>query len=223
MNAVPDPSLESVWEQREEEVYPSLFGPVSRGTFVLPRSLFADVFGQSKIDPRWLTHGVIEFGPSATRSSWLYVTSGTSNPWDQEPAGYDVSARSGIGTELVLEVPAQSNWAIKCLAQLLAYNILLAHGRFGEAGPLHHGARVPLGGPINGDAGSLLRFVAIAEPSNFPSSFALASGQVDLLQVVGITEAEREFARSQGHAALLARLAERDAFPLTDPSRGSVV
>ena len=216
-------SLEAVWEQREEAVYPGLFGKVSRGIFALPSDLFDEVFGQTNIDPRWLHHGVLEFGPTSPRNTWLYVTSGTSNPWEQEPSEYDPEAYSGIGVELVLEAPVQSDWAIGCLQKLLAYNILLAHGRFGDADPLDYGARVPLGGPINGDPSSTLRFIVIAEPSNFSSSFQLASGRVDLLQVIGITEAERDFAKAEGHDALIARLQEGGVSSLTDPGRKSSV
>lgn len=214
-------SLEAVWEQREAAVYPRLFGPLSRGTFVLSAELFAEVFGQSEVDPRWLHHGVLEFGPSPTRSTWVYVTSGTSNPWEQEPSEYNHDANSGIGTELVLEVLAQADWAVGCLHKLLAYNILLAHGRFGDAGPLDYGARVPLGGAINGDAGCQLRFVFIAEPRSFPSSFQLDSGRVDLLQIVGITEAERDLAKAEGSEALLALLEKLGTNQVTDPGRRS--
>ena len=216
-------SLEAVWEQREEKVYPEAFGQMARGIFTLSADLFSDVFSQAELDPRWLQHGVLEFGPSPTRNTWLYVTSGTSNPWEQEPCEYDRDAYSGIGTELVLQAPAQSDWAVGSLLRLLAYNILLAHGRFGDVEPLDHGARVPLGGPINGDPGSCIQFVVVAEPRNFPPSFQLDSGRVDLLQLVGISVAERDLAKTEGHAALIARLSERGVFPLTDPSRRSVV
>jgi hypothetical protein len=216
-------SLEAVWEDREENVYPSLFGEESRGIFALSGEIFAGVFGQSRVDPRWLHHGVLEYAPSKTRPTWLHVTSGTSNPWEQEPADYYPEAYSGVGTELVLETQEQSDWAIDCLRKLLAYNILLAHGRFGDAEPLDYGHRVPLGGPINWDPTSPIRFIVIAEPSNFPSSFQLASGQADILEIVGITEAERDYAKAEGSGALITRLKDRDCFPVTNPTRDSVV
>jgi hypothetical protein len=215
------PSLEAVWAQREEVVYPGLFGEMSRGIFVLSIEIFTETFDQSSVDPRWLHHGVFEYKPSPTRDTWLYVTSGTSNPWEQEPQETDPEAYSGIGSELVLETTQQADWAVDCLGKLLAYNILLAHGRFGEAGPLEYGARIPLGGPIDGNAASLLRFVVIAEPSTFPSSFRLPSGRVDLLEVVGITEAERDFAKAEGSAALINLLRAHARFPRTDPHRES--
>ncbi len=217
------PSLEKVWEDREERIYQSLFGQVSRGIFALSAELFTRTFGQAEIDPRWLHHGVFEFGPSADRPTWLYVTSGTSNPWEQSPEEYDPNGYSGIGSELVLETAEPSDWAVNCLSKLLAYNILLAHGRFGDAEPLDYGTRVPLGGPINGDSASPIRFIVVAQPSTFPSSFQLASGKVDLLELVGITEAERDYAKAQGSDVLITRLREQGRFPLTDPSRNSAV
>ena len=108
------------------------------------------------------------------------------------------------------------------MKQVLAYNILLAHGRFAGFDPLRQGARVPLGGPINGDPDSEIRFVAIAKPIHFEASFQLDSGRVELLQVVGITAQERDWAKEHGTAALVAVLTERNAFPVTDPSRRSV-
>src|SRR5262245_11321978 len=74
--------LEEVWRIREEDVYPRLFGPLRRGIFTLTHELFSRRFGPQQIDPRWLTMGVMEFAPTAARKSWLYVTSGYSNPWD---------------------------------------------------------------------------------------------------------------------------------------------
>lgn len=73
--------LEQVWKIREEEIYPSFFGPTSRGIFPLELALFTGQFRQSNVDPRWLHYGVIEFAPISSRRSWLYVTSGHSNPW----------------------------------------------------------------------------------------------------------------------------------------------
>ncbi len=104
--------LERVWEQREESVYPSLFGPTFRGTFVPTGELFTGVFGQESFDPRWLHYGIIEFGPTDDRDSWIYVSSGPSNPWELEPEDYADSEYSGFGTELVLEVPKQAEWAL---------------------------------------------------------------------------------------------------------------
>ena len=48
------------------------------------------------------------------------------------------------------------------------------------------------------------------------------SGSFELLRVVGITEKEAAFARSNGGDALLEFLRCKSAFPVTDPTRCSV-
>lgn len=223
MNRGQSHSLESVWTEREDVIYPKLFGSVSRGIFVLSIEMFAQTFGQSEVDPRWLTHGVIEFAPTASRASWLYVTSGTSNPWEVAPEDYPRQEYSGMGTELVLESDSQAEWPIVALQQLLAYNILLAHGRFGDIEALDYGARVPLGGPVDGRSETLLRFLVVTRASHYAASFQLPSGKVDLLHLVGVTESERDFAKVSSTHNLIELLAARGAGSVTDPRRTAVI
>ena len=127
-----------------------------------------------------------------------------------------------VGTELVFEVPAQGDWAILALQRLLAFSLLLAHGRFGERPSLTYGHRVPLGGSIDLDS-SELRNVFFAQPTHYAASFDLESGRVDLLHTVGISDAELEFAEENDNEALIKALSSRGAFPVTDPRRASVV
>jgi hypothetical protein len=214
-------SFESVWAHREEVVYPRLFGPKSRGIFVLESDLFLNTFKQEKIDPRWLHHGVLEHGPSIESGTYYYVTSGASSPWEVEPTDYSASEYSGFGTELVLEVSERADWPIIVLQRLLAFNILLAYGRYGESKPLDYWQRVPLGGSIVGD--SALHHLLIAPPQHYEAQFVLDSGKVDLLHVVGITEQERDYAKEHGSEALLALLQDAGGFPVTNPLRSSVV
>jgi hypothetical protein len=77
--------LEELWRLREEGVYPTLSGPVGRGIFPRTQELFSKRFGQRNVDPRWLFFGVFEFAPTPKRCSRLYVSSGYSNPWNEEP------------------------------------------------------------------------------------------------------------------------------------------
>jgi len=55
--------FERVWAYREETLYPSLFGAVRRGIFPIGADILTSMFKQSTYDPRWLTHGVVEFLP----------------------------------------------------------------------------------------------------------------------------------------------------------------
>lgn len=77
--------LEEVWRIREEDAFPALFGQRFRGIFPLQMEMFAQQFGQSEIDPRWLHYGVFEFAPTNSRGSWLYVTSGHSTRGSNRP------------------------------------------------------------------------------------------------------------------------------------------
>lgn len=214
-------SLESVWKFREETLYPQLFGERSNGIFTLDVETFTDTFGLDQVDPRWLHLGVFEFEPTPGRSSWLYVTSGGSTPWETEPSEYDPEEYSWLGSELVLEAPVQSEWAIRALLRLLAYQVMLCHGCFGEMRPLSYGHRVPAGGAINGKK-SALQFIAIAEPDHYRSTCQLDSGKFDFLHAVGITETERDFAKATSTKKLISALKDKGAFPVTDPARESV-
>lgn len=213
-------TLEGVWEHREEVVYRRLFGKRLRGTFVLEADLFSKTFKQESIDPRWLHYGVLEHGPS-DRGTYFYITSGASNPWDLEPEDYGTSEYSGFGTELVLETAEIADWPILVLQRLLAFNILLVHGRFGDPNPLDYWQRIPLGGSIINT--SALTHLLITPPENYESQFSLASGKVDLLHVIGITEQERDYAKVHGSEALLELLRNAGAFPVTNPIRRPAV
>lgn len=212
-------SLEEVWAYREERLYPQLFGTSRRGIFPLPLEIFKNTFDQTDVDPRWLHLGVFEFAPTDSRKSWLYVTSGGSTPWEDEPSEYDPDEYSWLGVEFVIEINEQAEWPIRALQRLLAYHVLICHERYGETPPLDYGARLPAGGSIDGGKISLLRFFAIAEPIHYPAEGQLASGKFDFLHVVGITEEERDFAKKTSTKKLVAKLTKQGAYPVTDPNR----
>ncbi|WP_299624360.1 suppressor of fused domain protein [Pelagibius sp.] len=215
-------SLEEVWEQREGEIYPKRFGPESEGIFTLKADLFAKL-GQKEVDPRWLHVGLFEFAPTEERRTWVYVSSGLSNPWDTPARDYDPEGYSEIGTELVMETPDQAAWALEILARLTAFNLLLAAGRMGEAPPLDYGHRVPLRASIDITGDSALRSVMAWRAEHYEANFVLDSGRVDLLHFVGISDAELDFAKAEGSDKLAARLIDGGAFPVTDPRRASLI
>ena len=214
--------LEQVWKYREEIVYPSLFGPISRGTFVLSSELFTDVFAQETVDPRWLHYGVIEFAPTLKRNSWIYISTGASNPWELEPEQYSESEFSGFGTEIVLETAEQADWAIIVLQRALAFNILLAHGRYGNKPTLDYGDRIPLGSPITLQGDSRVRNLIATKPSHYDDHFRLESGRVDLLHLVGATDREMDFAKENGSAELTKLLGGAGFVPVTVVDRGDL-
>jgi hypothetical protein len=207
------PKWERAWRQREEERYPALFGE-GEGIFPLAFEVFSDVFGQDQVDPRWLHVGTFRFSPTAERPTWLHVSSGLSNDWEQEGV-------SGLGCELVLETPWKSDRAIEVLNRLVAYDLLLAHGRYGEPRLLEVGTRLHSAAAF-GEHGAADGFL-IVRPEGFPDVFSLETGPVQLLACVGVTEAELACAKAEGSAVLDDRLAKAGVGSVTDPTRASVV
>jgi hypothetical protein len=215
--------LEEVWRLREERIYPTLFGPLGRGIFPLTQDLFSKRFGQRDVDPRWLFLGVLEFPPTPERNSWLYVTSGYSNPWNEEPESYNPTGESGSGVELTFAVSEQGDWAVQTLQSMLAFDLLLRAGRFANGQPLSLHARIPLRGPLNGKPNCELRNLIMVEPEHIPSEFALPSGRVLLVGFTGVTDAELNFAKANGSEALISRLRAAGHHPITNPHRPSLI
>jgi hypothetical protein len=215
--------LEDVWRLREEKVYPSLFGPVGRGIFVLTQEFFSTRFGQRDVDPRWLFLGVFEFPPTPERNSWLYVTSGYSNPWNDEPEAYDPAGESGCGVEFTFAVSEQGDWAIQTLQSMLAFDLLLRAGRFPNGRPLSLHDRIPLRAPINGRPDCEIRNVILVEPEHISPEFSLPSGRVLLAGFTGVTDAELTFAKANGSEPLISRLRAAGHHPVTNPHRSSLI
>jgi len=213
--------LEEVWRIREEEVYPSLFGPVSRGIFPLSQDLFSQRFGQNDIDPRWLFMGVFEFAPHGDRNHWLYVTSGYSNPWDDEE--FDPTGESGAGVEFTFAVSEQGDWAIQTLQSMLAFDLLLGAGRFPNGNRFCLHDRIPLRSPVNGDPECQIRNLVLVEREGGPQEFLLPSGEVIVVGFTGITDAELSFAKLHGSEPLLERLRAAGHHPITNPHRNSIL
>ena len=214
--------LEEVWRIREEDVYPALFSTAGRGIFTLSGDTFTKTFGEESYDPRWLHYGVFEFSPVADRTHWIYVTSGYSNPWEQEPEEYDANGESGAGVEFLLQTSEGGDWAIRCLHHLLAYDLLLSAGRYPDRPPLDIGTRIALRAPINGEEGCLVRNMVAVEPEGSPAGFSLPSGKVKFLAFTGATDAEIEFAKQNRSATLIEALRAAGYHPITNPRRPSL-
>ena len=211
--------FERVWQYREEELYPSLFGSKRRGIFTLQADILRDTFKQASFDPRWLHYGVIEFEPTSVRKTWLYVTSGMSNDWEADRPNSEKT--SGLGCEFVLETPQAAPWAILRLLHAMAFQILLCHGRFPGRDPLGDYDRIPLRGSIRPED-SAITILMFAPPTGFPREAQLESGSFEFYQMVGITEAEAAYCRSHDGAALVEILKTNGAFPVTNPDRQNV-
>ncbi len=204
--------LEESWEEREEKVYREIFGDTGPGIFPLSSEVFARMNAKS-IDPRWLTHGVFKCPPAESRSTWAYVTSGMSNPWEAE----EKEDYSGLGVEFVLETVSEETWGVEVLQTLMAYNLLLAIGHMGDFPPLDYGDRVPLA------LSESIEAMMMTYPVSFPTSFSIKSGNVELLQVVGVTASELEVAKQTSTEDLKNRLVSSMGNLVTSRVRASVV
>jgi hypothetical protein len=215
--------LEQVWKIREEDIYPSFFGSTSRGIFPLELALFTGQFGQTKVDPRWLHYGVIEFAPTSSRGSWLYVTSGHSNPWEQEPDAYSEAGESGVGVEFTLAATEQGDWAIRTLQSMLAFDLLLCAGRYAGKGPLSPHDRIPLQAPLNGEPSCVLRNLVVTEAEGIPAAFQLPSGHVRMMGFTALSDNELSHAKANGSPEIIERLRDAGFHPVNDPRRPSIL
>jgi len=179
--------------------------------------MLTETFQQTNVDPRWLHYGAFQFAPTPTRKSWLYVTSGMSNAWEDDQP--DPKACSGLGCEFVFETTEAGQWPI-LLLHVMACQILACHGRYPGRPPLSVFDRIPLRCAIDGRDSSV-RTVMLA-PSPYGIEQQLESGTFDFVQVVGITEEEALYAKENGGPTLLDRLKNAQAFPVTDPRRANL-
>lgn len=199
------------WQQREETIYPDMFTHISDVIYPISPTLF-DQLGCDDIDPMWLHYGVFKSAPTATRKTWVYVTSGMSNAVEDEATEY-----SGVGTEFVLETDSENDLAISILHRLIAFNLLLAVGHYVDKSMLDYGDRIPQ--PIEPHITTLM----LVKPKQFPVSFDLVSGKVDLMQVTGITAKELEFAKENSSDVLAEKLFAQYASYKLQPERLDVV
>ncbi|HKQ77558.1 MAG TPA: suppressor of fused domain protein [Blastocatellia bacterium] len=212
--------FEKIWEYREEIIYPELFGKLE-GIYALTANTFLKTFGQESYDPRWLFYGVFISSPSAKRNSWLYVTSGMSNPWDDESP--NPSRLSGLGCEFVFETVEKADWAILQVQNIMAYEILLSCGRFEGRDPIGFYDRMTLRSSIKPGFDSAIRNIMACPPVGYPATFNLESGEVEFVALVGITDDEAQYARENEGEKLVELLTRAGAFPITDPARKSVI
>jgi len=214
--------FEDIWAYREETLYRQWFGDIGSQIYTLTPDLFKHL-GVKDPDSRWLHHGIFACPPDGSRTHWAYITSGLSNPWGQDPDSTNPKEFSGLGMELVLLTPRELPAGVGALSWLSAVILLVAAGRIRGDLP-EKGDRVPLGTSLDAASDSPLRHLILSDPpAPLPAQFELASGVVDLVLCTGITDAERDFARAHDSAALLEKLQQAGASPLTDTARHSVI
>ncbi len=214
--------LTEIADHRETVVYPELFGAQGRGMIAMQAEVFK-AFGDVTVDPNWLKAGVMEFAPTDARPTWLYVTSGYSTPYGVDSATFDPEGESGAGAEFVMQTDKQTDWSVVRLQSVLALDMLQSSGQLGGDGPLAFFDQLPGKFPINGNDRCLLKTLMLCPPEGIPASFALPSGQVALMVVTAITDAEQQFAAQFGMDHLADKLRAADAMMVIRPDRPSVV
>lgn len=205
--------FEQIWEYREVTLYPTLFGPSPEGIFPVPY----DILEKSGVyDPRWATCGVFRFAPTPTRPTWTYVSSGLSNEWFKEKPESD--GVSGFGCEFLIELRQKADWPIQRLHHIMAFQIGLCFGRFGNLEPLTAGARVSMGGSVDFEEGPLNHLIMFG-PRSFPKEIRQDSGIAELIQVYPISQGESDFAKRHGNDSLMEWLNENTEFPVAETNR----
>ncbi len=211
--------FEAVWTEREDRHYRQRFGDLGQGVFPAGDTPYARMKRPPAHDG-WRHHGVFACPPHGDRRHWTYVTSGLSNPWNLTATGRDPSGWSGLGFELCLHLPDRADTAVQVLHNLMAWQLLVSTGAV-TGQPLDAGQRVPLGGSLDGTPGGPFSWVVVEREGDGPA-FDLPSGNVDLLMLVGVTEAEVAWARTRQHADLVAALRAQPGWPVTDAARPRV-
>ena len=214
--------LEKIWEERLEEVYPRLFGALDEKIYPLQPELFVEVFNQQRYNPKWLSFAVVVSPPNPDRDTWLYLSSGISDPWDDGTYEPQPDEYSGMGAEWVLETVSESPWAISLLQTVMGYHILTIEGEMGHVPAPTYGDGIRLGRSILGEQESTLQNLLIVKPVHYPSSFRIRTGHADIFHLIGITDNEYLFGETHGNDALIEKLAAGNLLGATLPERNSL-
>ncbi len=212
--------FEGIWADREERIYPAMFGDLGPGIYPLTSKTF-EAMGCEGADPRWLHHGVFASAPNERRDHWVYVSSGMSNAWGESPETVKPEEFSGLGMEFTLHTKTPGQWAIDLMHWFMAVQLLAASGQL-EGGIVDYYDRVRFRPTENlGEVSKLL--LAPPDPEMYPARFELESGKVDVVVLLGISERESEFVRTQGVEPFLTLLKHHGVWPLTSLGRVSFV
>jgi hypothetical protein len=159
---------------------------------------------------------VYQFEPTKARPFWTLITSGMSNERQIEPE--ECAEHMSPRAEVVMYVPRPQPWM---------FNVLkgLAEMPFDNATCLHWWHTVPNGMPMTAMPSRLTSYFFLPpyfEEDGF-TDLELDGDRVDFLWMIPITEAEREYAVSQGSQELEQRFEEAKMSPVLDESRDSLV
>lgn len=214
--------FDGIMFHRETVLYPQFFGAQPSEFYSFPENLVSkdgvDLLEESGMS----LNLVMEFGPNEKRKSWLYVTSGMSNPVGETPDKIDINDFSGIGFEMIIETPEKCKWPVNILHTIMFSQCLisacLVEGELIEYNDIF---------PIQKDSiadSPINSFVAMVpnERCNYPKEFCLSSGKVDFFSLFGITISEELLFLEKNAELNLPEFFEKAGYPVNNIFRESV-
>ena len=147
-----------------------------------------------------------------------------SNPWGDRPDTVQPERFSGLGFEFTLHTQSRGRWAIELVQWLMAIQLLVAAGEL-EGGLVEYHDRIKFRNSPTNNAADMTRVLITPpeEPANYPRQFQLASGKVDLMLMLTISEREADFAKTQNAEALINLLRHHETYPLSDLAHISTI
>lgn len=208
--------------ERELNRYPGFFGETQSEFYTFPEHLISkeslDLLEETGVS----LNLVIEYAPNEKRNSWLYVTSGLTNPSGEEPQNIDPNDYSGIGFEMIIETNEKSLWPVNVLHMMMFSQILISSGMV-EGDLLEYNDIFPINESVikNSDIRS---FVAIApdQRNSYPMGFDLSTGKVDFFPLFGITASEEKLILDDKLKINLTELFEKAGYPIVNPIRKGI-
>ncbi len=190
-----------------EKKYTELFGPS------LPKGRGLNPQGEAITPEEFAAQGlsVMQFPPRTGRLSWIYSTHGLSTVRAQ---GKDRSTR----TELVMHWREKDNAALQVLSDAAKYMLKTGH-------LLAPGEIVSEADGVPGNAAMLKHFLAFDPAPVMPRALDMPGGDVRTIVLLGISDAELEYAAkvrpelADGRIVLMEALRAGGVFPVTDPKR----
>lgn len=194
-----------------ENLLRAVFGqPVPNGNIWSP--------SDTNLTVNWAGGGFYMY-PAAT-GGYYFVTSGLSQPSPDQAAQSDQKdAFSGLGIELVIQAPDDSNWPFGVLQSLVNYMLFQENARI-----VMPGDRIPCNGPLVTDSDTDLCYLIAALSDRYETQGRLPAGDIDLVHLIGVTEGEAkraiDWGRGTGGTLILGEVLKRlKVDELTDPTR----
>ena len=213
--------FEKAVAERDKKVYVDNFGETPSQIYPLPDDAFDDENFEHSEDPSLLLNFVVEYAPNANRKSWLYVSSGLSNPI-VDTDNKSSSEFSGLGFELIIETPEKANWPVQVLHEIMVSQILVSFG-VGESELLDFHMIFPGIQEVLGK--SKICSLVIVEPEtsfSYAKGFELSSGVVDFFVLFGITKEEEDLLCNNDVIDIIDAFLEQTSFPVIDAKRESI-